>query len=142
LFSCLQIIPSLRNYEISSNDYRWYSNKEAKLFVPFQDVENAGLKSIPENQLESKWESYYLDLKQKVWFKLGMLDPSTKNLFAKDRNPSGFISVQNGLLHIIDDEIYYFDFIENKIYKSIKPDYNQFFIRNPSSEEIKCLLTK
>ena len=33
------------------------------------------------------------------------------------------------LLHIIDDEIYYFDFIENKIYKSIKPDYNQFFIR-------------
>lgn len=117
------------NYEISSNDYRWYSNKEAKLFVPYQDVVNAGLKSIPENQLESQWESYYLDLKQKVWFKLGMLDPSTKNLFAKDRNPSGFISVQNGLLHIIDDEIYYFDFIENKIYKSIKPDYNQFFIR-------------
>jgi hypothetical protein len=117
------------NYEISSNDYRWYSNKEAKLFVPFQDVKNAGLKSIPENQLESKWESYYLDLKQKVWFKLGMLDPSAKNLFSNDRNPSGFISVQNGLLHIINDEIYYFDFIENKIYKSIKPDYNQFFIR-------------
>jgi len=92
-------------------------------------VKNAGLKSIPENQLESKWESYYLDLKQKVWFKLGMLDPSAKNLFSNDRNPSGFISVQNGLLHIINDEIYYFDFIENKIYKSIKPDYNQFFIR-------------
>jgi hypothetical protein len=32
-------------------------------------------------------------------------------------------------LHIINDEIYYFDFIENKIYKSIKPEYNQFFIR-------------
>jgi hypothetical protein len=58
-----------------------------------------------------------------------MLDPSAKNLFSNDRNPSGFISVQNGLLHIINDEIYYFDFIENKIYKSIKPDYNQFFIR-------------
>ena len=51
------------NKEIFSNGYRWYSNKEGKLFVPFQDFENAGLKSIPQDQLETKTESYYLDLK-------------------------------------------------------------------------------
>jgi hypothetical protein len=117
------------NKEIFSNGYRWYSHKQGKLFVPFQDFENAGLKSIPQDQLETKSESYYLDLKQRAWVKLGRLDPSIKNIFEEDQNPSGFISVQNGLLHIIDDEIYYFDLIENKIYKSIKPEYNQFFIR-------------
>ncbi|MEY4056794.1 MAG: hypothetical protein EBU05_01245 [Chitinophagia bacterium] len=117
------------NKEIFSNGYRWYSNKEGKLFVPFQDFENAGLKSIPQDQLETKTESYYLDLKQRDWIKLGRLDPSIKKILEEDPNPSGFISVQNGCLHIINDEIYYFDFIENKIYKSIKPEYNQFFIR-------------
>lgn len=117
------------NKESFSNEYRWHSNKEGKLFVPFQDFENAGLKSVPEDQLETKSESYYLDLKQRAWVKLGRVDPSIKKIFEEDQNPSDFISLQNGSLHIINDEIYYFDFIENKIYKSIKPEYNQFFIR-------------
>ena len=121
------IIPM--NYEIFSNGYRWYSNTEEKLFVPFQSIVNTGLKYIPENQLESQWDSYYLDLKLKSWFKLGMLDPSIRKIFAEDRNPTAFLSVKNGVLHLINDEIYYFDFIENKIYRSIKSDYNQFFIR-------------
>ena len=121
------IIPM--NYEIFSNGYRWYSNKEAKLFVPFQTIMNAGLKVIPENKLESQWESYYLDLKLKAWFKLGMLDPSVRKLLAENKNPSGFLSINNGFLHVIDDEIYYFDFIEDKIYRSLKPGYNQFFVR-------------
>jgi hypothetical protein len=117
------------NYEIFSNGNRWYSKKAEKLFVPFQIIMNTGLKFIPENQFESQWESYYLDLKQKVWFKLGMLDPSVRKIFADDKNPTAFLSVQNGFLHLINDEIYYFNFIDNKIYKSIKSDYNQFFIR-------------
>ena len=58
-----------------------------------------------------------------------MLDPSVKKIFAEDKNPTAFLSVQNGFLHLINDEIYYFNFIDNKIYKSIKSDYNQFFIR-------------
>jgi hypothetical protein len=117
------------NFEIFSNGFRWYANKEEKLFVPFQDILNAGLKTIPENQLENQWTSFYLDMKKKTWFKLGMLDPTAKKIFAEDNNPSGFLSVNNGLIHIINDELYYFDFIDNKIYKSIKSDYNQFFIR-------------
>ena len=117
------------NDEIFSNGYRWYSKKAEKLFVPFQSIINTGLKFIPENESESQWESYYLDLKQKAWFKLGMLDPSVRKIFGEDKNPTAFLSVNDGLLHIINDEIYYFNFIDNKIYKSIKPDYNQFFIR-------------
>ena len=117
------------NDEIFSNGYRWYSDKEAKLYVPFQSIMNGGLKFIPENELESLWESYYLDLKQKAWIKLGMLDPSVKKIFAEDKNPTAFLSVKNGFLHIINDEIYYINFVENKIYKSIKSDYNQYFIR-------------
>jgi hypothetical protein len=117
------------NYEIFSNGYRWYSSEAEKLFVPFQLILNTGLKFIPENELESQWISYYLDLKQKAWFKLGKLDPSVRKIFGQDKNPTAFLSVKNGFLHIINDEIYYFNFIDNKIYKSIKPDYNQFFIR-------------
>lgn len=117
------------NYEVFSNEYRWYSNKEDKLFVPFQSIINAGLKTIPENQQEDQWVSFCLDMKKKTWIKLGILDPSAKKIFAEDNNPSGFLSVKDGLIHIINDELYYFDFIGNKIYKSIKSDYNQFFIR-------------
>ena len=117
------------NYEIFSNGYRWYSSEAEKLFVPFQTIMNAGLKVIPENKLESQWESYYLDLKQKAWVTLGVVDPSIKKIFEEDKNPTAFLSVQNGFLHIINDEIYYFDFIQNKVFKSIKSDYNQFFIR-------------
>ena len=117
------------NYEIFSNGYRWYSNEAEKLYVPFQTIMNAGLKFIPENKLESQWESYYLDLKQKAWVTLGVVDPSIKKIFEEDKNPTAFLSVQNGFLHIINDEIFYFNFIDNKIYKSIKSDYNQFFIR-------------
>lgn len=117
------------NDEIFSNVYRWYSREAEKLFVPFQVVVNAGLKYIPENELESQWISYYLDLKQKAWFKLGKLDPSVRKIFGEDKNPTAFLSVKNGFLHIINDEIYYFNFIDNKIFKSIQSDYNQFFIR-------------
>ena len=117
------------NDEIFSNGYRWYSREAEKLFVPFQVVVNAGLKYIPENELESQWISYYLDLKQKAWFKLGKLDPRVRKIFGEDKNPTAFLSVKNGFLHIINDEIYYFNFIDNKIFKSIKSDYNQFFIR-------------
>ena len=117
------------NNEIFSSAYRWYSYKDEKLFVPFQDIINAGLKNIPENQLENQWTSFCLDMKKKTWIKLGMLDASTKKLWSAEKNSRGFLSVKNGLIHIINDELYYFDFIDNKIYKSIKPDYNQFFIR-------------
>ncbi|MGI9138353.1 MAG: hypothetical protein ACR2IM_04870 [Sediminibacterium sp.] len=117
------------NYEIFSNEFRWYSYKQEMLFVPFQDIVNAGLKSIPESQLENKWVSFYLDMKQKTWIKLGIVDPSVKKLFNEDNYPSRFLSVKNGLVHIQKNELYYFDFIENKIYKSIKSDFNQFFLR-------------
>jgi hypothetical protein len=117
------------NYEIFSNEFRWYSYKQEMLFVPFQDIVNAGLKTIPESQLENKWVSFYLDMKQKTWIKLGIVDPSVKKLFNEDNYPSRFLSVKNGLVHIIKNELYYFDFIENKIYKSIKSDFNQFFLR-------------
>lgn len=71
------------NFEIFSNGFRWYANKEEKLFVPFQDILNAGLKTIPENQLENQWTSFYLDMKKKTWFKLGMLDPTAKKYLLK-----------------------------------------------------------
>ena len=100
------------NYEIFSNGYRWYSSEAEKLFVPFQLILNTGLKFIPENELESQWISYYLDLKQKAWFKLGKLDPSVRKIFGQEKNPTAFLSVKNGFLHIINDEIFYFSLSE------------------------------
>ncbi len=124
------IIPM--NYEIFSNEFRWYAHKEEKLFVPFQDILNGGVKTLPKYQLENQWLSYYLDLRQKSWIKLGMLDPNAKKIFTEVSNPGGFLSVKNGLIHMINDELYYFDFIENKIYKSIIAGHNQFFLRRIS----------
>lgn len=128
------IIPM--NNEIFSNGYRWFSQKTGKLFIPFQNELNAGLKQIPDNILDNQEGSFYLDIKKKEWVKLGVLDPSVKKIFTLDRNPSGFLATENGLLHLIDDEVYFFSFNENKIYKSTKSDFNQFFVRRNGNRNV------
>jgi hypothetical protein len=117
------------NEEIFGTNYVWYSKKEERLYVPFQTKMNAGVIGGGELPASQKFQSYYLDLNAKKWFKLGTVNSQARKLFEEEKNHDGFLQIHNGFLHIIADEAYYFDFVENKIYKSKKADLNQFFVR-------------
>jgi len=60
---------------------------------------------------------------------LGVLDTKVDKILSSDPYPTNFLSVQNGIIHIINDELFYFNFIDNNIYRSTKADVNQFFVR-------------
>ena len=123
------------NIEIISNGTNWFDKKEGKLYVPYQVIVNAGIKSaegIKETKIN---DSYYLDLATKNWIKLGSLNLNTKKLVV-DNITSSVFSLDSGYIYMIQDEAYYFNFINNKIYKSKNPDLNQFFVRRSFIQDI------
>jgi hypothetical protein len=117
------------NEEIMSSNYAWFDPNKGRLYVPLQRVINAGVIG-PENVKGiTVLTSHYLDLNQHKWFRLGDLnDDLVKNLQI-DINASGFLSIDEGLLHLIHDEAYIFDFRNNRVLKSLNADFNQFLIR-------------
>jgi hypothetical protein len=120
------IIPM--NVEIITFGMHWLSKKEGKIYVPFQKTMNAGL--IEENEFDKERanESFYLDLNLKKWIKLGTMHSETVKL-VNQGGAANFLPVTNGIMHVVDDQVIYFDFVHNKIYKCIKADFNQTFVR-------------
>ena len=123
------------NIEIISNGTNWFDKKEGKLYVPYQMIVNAGIKSAEGIKATKINDSYYLDLATKNWIKLGSLNLNTKKLVV-DNITSSVFSLDSGYIYMIQDEAYYFNFINNKIYKSKNPDLNQFFVRRALIQDI------
>ena len=123
------------NIEIISNGTNWFDKKEGKLYVPYQVIVNAGIKSAEGIKATKINDSYYLDLATKNWIKLGSLNLNTKKLVV-DKITSSVFSLDSGYIYMIEDEAYYFNFINNKIYKSKNPDLNQFFVRRALIQDI------
>ena len=121
------IIPT--NIEVYTADYDWFSPAEGKLYVPFQKFENKGVKNPELNNGVFDYTSYYLDIKTAEWIKIGKLSNELIKLIDKKSN-YGTYEYDNGRIFLINDEVYLFDYVHNKIYKSKKADLNQFFIRN------------
>ncbi len=121
------IIPT--NIEVYTADYDWFSPTEGKLYVPFQKSENKGLKDPILNTGVFDYTSYYLDLKTADWIKIGKLSNKLVKLLNQKNNYASY-DYDKGRIFIINDEVYLFDYLNNKIYKSKKADLNQFFIRN------------
>lgn len=123
------------NIEIISNGTNWFDKKEGKLYVPYQVIVNAGIKSAEGIKATKINDSYYLDLATKNWIKLGSLNLNTKKLVV-DKITSSVFSLDSGYIYMSEDEAYYFNFINNKIYKSKNPDLNQFFVRRSFIQDI------
>ena len=122
------IIPT--DKELFSSGLSWLSSKEGKLYLPYQKRMNAGIIGGGDLPSSEKYLSYYLDLNTRKWIKLGALSTGARALFEKDNTPSSYLlPLESGLMHIIHDEVYYFNFLDNKIYRSKKSDFNQFMIR-------------
>jgi len=128
------ILPT--NIEVFSADrYDWFSPTEGRLYVPFQKMENKGLKDPKFKDGGFKYSSYYLDIKTFDWVKIGKLSNELIKLINEKIN-YGNIPYGNGKFFIINDEAYLFDYRYNKIYKSKKADLNQFLIRNSNDATI------
>ena len=121
--------------EIISNGYNWYSNKESRVYVPFQSIVNAGIAGPESISGKKNYDSYYLDLASKKWIKLGSLNTNTRKLII-DNISNNLFTVDSGYIYTNQDVAYYFNFIANKIYKSKSSELNQFFIRRANSHDI------
>ena len=121
--------------EIISNGYNWYSNKEGRVYVPFQSIVNAGIAGPESISGKKNYDSYYLDLASKKWIKLGSLNNNTRKLIIDNINNNLF-TLDSGYIYINQDVAYYFNFIANKIYKSKNSELNQFFLRRANSHDI------
>ena len=121
--------------EIISNGYNWYSNKEGRVYVPFQSIVNAGIAGPESISGIKNYDSYYLDLASKKWIKLGSLNTNTRKLIIDNINNNLF-TLDSGYIYINQDVAYYFNFIANKIYKSKNSELNQFFLRRANSHDI------
>ena len=128
------IVPT--NDEIISNGYNWVSKKEGKLFVPFQTIMNASIKGT-QNSLSSRlYDSYYLDLNLLEWKKIGSFTSKAKKLVVDNNITNSFLSTDKGFLFLHNDEAYYFDFLNNKIFKSNNSELNQYLIRRTANNDI------
>ncbi len=121
--------------EIISNGYNWYSNKEGRVYVPFQSIVNAGIVGPESISGKKNYDSYYLDLASKKWIKLGSLNNNTRKLII-DNISNNLFTLDSGYIYTIQDVAYYFNFIANKIYKSKNSELNQFFLRRWNSHDI------
>jgi hypothetical protein len=116
------------NIEVFSADYDWFSPTEGRLYVPFQKIENKGLKDPKFTNGVFEYTSYYLDLKTTDWIKLGKATPELIKLINEKTTYVSY-PFENGRIFLVNDEAHLFDYVNNKIYKSKKADLNQFFIR-------------
>jgi hypothetical protein len=117
------------NIEVFSAHFEWFSPKEGRLYVPFQNIVNKSLKDPKINRGIFEYTSYYLDIKTADWIKIGKVSPELIKLIDQ-QNIYGLYSNDQGKIFLIYDQAYLFDYVENKIYKSKRADLNQFFIRN------------
>ena len=122
------IIPT--NDEIFNYDYKWFSKKAGKLYVPFQKKINGGIIGGTNfrNGTEN-YQSYVFDLHTTKWAKIGALNKNLIELLNASRSGSAQYALENGQVLVINDEVWFLNYEENKVYHSTKTDFNQFFIR-------------
>ena len=128
------IVPT--NNEIFSNGYNWVSQKEGKLYVPFQTISNASIKGDQNITGVRLYDSYCLDLNLQEWKKLGTIHSKTIKLVRTNNIINSFLATDRGFIFMHDDVAYYFDFLNNKIFESKNSELNQFFIRRATNENI------
>ena len=94
--------------EIISNGYNWYSNKEGRVYVPFQSIVNAGIIGPESISGIKNYDSYYLDLASKKWIKLGSLNTNTRKLIIDNINNNLF-TLDSGYIFTNQDVAYYYN---------------------------------
>jgi len=94
------------------------SHKEGRIYVPFQSIMNGSIKGL-KNEINSRlYDSYYFDLNLQEWKKIGSLSNKAKKLVVDNDLTNAFLNTEKGFLYTHNEDAFYFDFVNNKIYKS------------------------
>ncbi len=127
------IVPT--NIEVIPGGYEWYSKNEGKMYVPFQKIEKRFLKDPIYKTGEYDFKSYVLDINKADWKHVGNVSNDLKKLILQQDNYL-CLKIDSGNLFLINDEAYYLNYINNKVYKSKQADINQFLLRNSQNTPI------
>lgn len=127
------IVPT--NIEVIPGGYEWYAKNEGKIYVPFQKIEKRFLKDPIYKHGEYDFKSYVLDIDKGDWKQIGTASSKFKKLIL-EKDSYLCLKVDSGNLFLINDETYYFNYYNNKIFKSNQADINQFLLRNSQNTPI------
>ena len=117
------------NKEIISTYFLWFSEKQGRLYLPYQRIINAGIAGAENITGVPIYKSYYLDVNTKKWEELGALESDIINIIKNVNTSTEILSYQDGILFMANDDTYLFDYLHNKVYKSKNSNLNQFLIR-------------
>jgi len=119
------------NKEIYSSGFNWLSEKEGRIYLPFEREMNSGVK----NQVKGikRNNAYYLDLETKNWVPLGLLSEELVEITNDDFINGVAVPTSEGYLYVQHDQVYLFDFLRNQVLKSNNPNLNQFLARRMSN---------
>ena len=125
------------NKEIVSGGFEWFSPKEGRLYVPFQKIINAGLNTPDAKTGIIQTDAHYLDLNKNQWINVGKISTDFLKLVKKeDKNIQ--VVFDKGLIFMISDQAYFFDFVKNKIYKSKNSNLDQYLLRRQFGANLFC----
>lgn len=117
------------NQEIMATEFMWFSVAQGRLYIPFQRIINAGIKGVDNVTGVTIFSSYYLDLASQQWKNLGDLTKEVIKIVRDNKSNSQWLTYQDGVLFLSNDDAYLFDYVNNKVYKSNNAALNQFLIR-------------
>jgi hypothetical protein len=117
------------NKEIISSYFLWFSESQGRLYLPFQKIVNAGIAGAENIVGVPIYTSYYLDLKTQKWEKLGDLESDVLKIVNNVNSSNENLNYKDGILFLTNDDVYLFDYVHNKVFKSKHADLNQFLIR-------------
>jgi hypothetical protein len=119
------------NKEIYSSGFNWLSEKEGRIYLPFEREMNAGVKEQVKGIKRNN--AYYLDLETNNWVPLGILSDALIDITKDDFINGAAVPTSEGYLYVQHDQVYLFDFLHNQVLKSNNSNLNQFLARRMSN---------
>ncbi len=119
------------NKEIYTSGFNWFSEKEGRIYLPFEREMNAGVKEQVKGVKRNN--AYYLDLETKNWVPLGLLSDALIDITKDDFINGVAVPTSEGYLYVQHDQVYLFDFLHNQVLKSNNSSLNQFLARRMSN---------
>ncbi len=119
------------NKEVYSSGFNWFSQKEGRIYLPFEREMNAGVKDQVKGIKRNM--AYYLDLATNNWVSLGLLSDPLIDITKDDFINGAAVPTSEGYLYIENDQVYLFDFLNNQVLKSNNSSLNQFLARRKSN---------
>lgn len=107
----------------------WYDPSSRTVYVPFQEITNEGL-SQNEGRVETIFDSYKLDFKNKHWEKIGKITKDAHSIFTSG---AFILTTDEGFVSVLFGKSYWIDFKTNSVRLLVNSEQGQTLLRLPNS---------